>query len=169
MRDNIKGFTLLEVLITIGLLSLVLGYIMVFFGNEIRLYYSKDNDIELKQDARIALDRIALKLRSRNGLTFQAGSDSGMIYEESAVIINTTKYDPSGEINYDFDKRQINEYRDSANYKLVGNIEDFRIEQVDVSDTQKLINIIIETKNSRTDTVKEYRTSVRLDALNSFE
>lgn len=166
MKRN-KGFTLLEVMITVAILSIVMAAFMTFFGNEIRVYFSKDNEIELKQDARIALDRITTKIRSNNGLSFRDGPSSGIIYKNDVIpLIDTTK-DPNlristAEINFDYNETLgYGEIKDGSGNKIVGNIKDFKLEK-DPELGDKLIKITISCINDKTSEAKEYSTSVRM-------
>ena len=157
MKDNIKGFTLLELMITIGILSIVLGNFTLYFSSQIRFYFYRDNDIELKQDARIALDRIVSKVRSKDNLAFGVGSSGeGIIYEGPEIVINTVKNEHSGEIYYDYDNNAI---RDSEGNKISGNIKDFKLEK---DPALSLIKITILCGNSRATSDREYSTAVRM-------
>lgn len=161
MKDNVKGFTFLELMVTIGILGLVLSYIMVYFSNEIRLYYSKGNDIELKQDGRIAMDRIVSKIRMKTDLSFGPGSDgTGIVYEGPQILINTTKNDPAGEINFEFNNAKgYGEIKDSFGNRIAGNIKDFTIEK---DSELELIRITIWCGNNKSTTVRQYSTEIRL-------
>lgn len=163
MRSTIKGFTLVELMITIGILSLIFGYFMIYYYNEIRLYHSKDTDIELKQDARIAIDKIVSKIRSNYGLTYAPGPDgTGIIYKGTQIIINTTKNDPNGEINFWFDNAKgYGEIRNETGQKIVGNIKDFKLEKQDIGNGT-LIKIIVSVGKNNTSTLKQFSTAVRL-------
>jgi len=164
MRKNCKGFTLLEVMVTIGIFSLVIGYFMIYYTHEIKQYYSKENEIELKQDARIALDRVVTKIRSNVGLSLEAEADGTVqkiINEDDVVIINTEQNGTNGEINFSYDSAKgYGELRDASGNKIVGNINEFSI-KVDPDNNQILI-IRIACKNAKSDKKKEYTTAVRL-------
>lgn len=164
MKKCTRGFTLLEVVITLGILIFVMGYFSSYFSSEIRLYYAKDNQIELKQDARIALDRVMGKIRSENGLSFVPGPNgTGVIYKGSQIIINTTKNDLNGEINYSFEpEKGYGKISDAAGNKIVDNIQEFKLEKQDISGAGSLIKILISCKSNRLDDVKQYSTSVRM-------
>ena len=163
--NNNKGFTLLEVIVTIGILSIVLGYFTTFFSNEIRFYYSKDNDIEFKQDARIALDRIVTKIRSNNGLVFETDeNENGIISKEGVILINSVKNtDSNGEINfYCEDGAAYGELRDNDEKTIVNYVKAFALEKISVTLTDNLVKITITTGNEKADNDKTYSTVVRL-------
>lgn len=166
MKNNQKGFTLLELLVTIGMFSLVIGYFTLFFSNEIRVYYSKDNDIELKQDGRIAIDRLVSKIRSKNGLSFISRPDDTIekIYEGSNIVVNTEKNPPvdeMGEISFTFsDAKGYGELVDKEGNRIIGNISGFVITKRDIED-HSLVKIAISCKSGKTASVKEYTTAVR--------
>ncbi|MGE5328871.1 MAG: PilW family protein [Deltaproteobacteria bacterium] len=164
MGKNCKGFTLLEVMITIGIFSLVMGYFMVYYTHEIKQYYSKENELELKQDARIALDRVVTKIRSNSGLRLESEADktvNSIINEDDVVIINTVQNQANGEINFSYDSAKgYGELRDSGRNKIVGNISEFSIKIA--SDNDQILIIKIACKNGKSDKKKEYTTAVRL-------
>ena len=164
MKNNKKGFTLLELMVTISIFSLLLGYFSLFFSNEIKLYSSKDNDIELRQDARIAIDRIVSKIRSKNGLTFVTRPDETIsaIYEGSNIIINTTPNDFQGEINFAFDEAKgYGELKDKYGNKIVNNISNIVLTKEKIG-SNYLINVEISCKHKKTDEEKDYSTAVRM-------
>lgn len=163
MKNN-KGFTLLEVIITIGILSIVMGFFTTFFSNEIRLYFSKDNDIEFKQDARIALDRIVEKVRVNNGLSFAVDSNgNGIIYKGTNILVNSVPNDSNGEINFFInDGAPYGEIRDGGNNRIANYIKQYKLEKTTVTGSDVLIRIIITTGNEKPDNDKKYTTVVRL-------
>lgn len=166
MRNNIKGFTLMELMVTISIFSLLLGYFAIFFSNEIKLYSSKDNDIELRQDARIAVDRIVSKIRSKNGLTFAINPVDNTIsevYQGSEIIINTTPEDDShGEINFVLDSQKgYGELRDQNNNKIADNISGIILTSEKIG-SDYLISIEIRCKNKKNANEMVYKTAVRM-------
>lgn len=167
---NQKGFTLLEVIITLGILSMVMGYFFLYFSSEISLYYANDNEMELKQDARIALDRIVGKIRSNNGLVYVPGPEgSGVIYKGTDILINTTKNDSNGEINYYFDNdKTFGQIRNSTGKVIADNIKEFRLEKEEIPGTEGLIKIYIISGNNKTDETKNFSTSVRMYHLDGL-
>ncbi len=164
MKSNNRGFTLLEVMVTIGILGLVLGYFTSFYRNEINLYFSKDNDIELKQDARIAMDRIVSKIRMTENLSYEAGTDgTGVICQGAQVIVNTTRNEPVGDINYYYDSgKEVGEIRDASGNRIAGNVKDFRLDRIDIPGTDGLVEITISCGNNKSESVKTYSTAVRM-------
>lgn len=164
MGNSRNGFTLLEVIVTIGIFSLVIGYFMIYFTHEIKQYYSKENDIEIKQDARIALDRIVTKIRSNTGLMLETKADGTVVRiknQDDSVIINTSQADADGEINYYYDSSKNNgELRDINGNKIVGNIKEFLIKRD--NDNDQILIITISCGNQRSDENKTYSTAVRL-------
>lgn len=162
MKNSARGFTLLEVMVTIGIFGLVLSSFMVYYSNEIRQYYSKENTIELRQSARIALDRVATKIRSSVGLavtTDGEGNVSAIKDYEDNLIINTGS-SSGGEINYDSDKDEL---VDGSGNKIAGNITDFTITPNETN--AQLLAITIKVGNARAERTtgeKSYTTAVRL-------
>ena len=61
-----KGFTMLELLVSLGISSLVVGLILSYFTNDYRLYKSVRNDMELQFHANYILnfmtEKVILKL-----------------------------------------------------------------------------------------------------------
>jgi prepilin-type N-terminal cleavage/methylation domain-containing protein len=163
MKSN-KGFTLIEVIFTLGILSIVIGYFMLYFVKEISLFHMNDDDIRLNQDARIAVDRIVTKIRTNNGLTFQAGpSGTGMILKNENILINTAKNDAVGEINYYFDDTKgYGQIRNSDGNVIADNIKDFRLEYEALPNSPGLVKIIVVSGNNKTSTTNQYSTTIRI-------
>lgn len=165
-----RGFTLLEVIITLGILSIVFGYFMLYFSSEIRMYYTNDQEIELKQGTRIAIDRIVTKIRSNNDLSFVPGPEgTGVIYKGGNILINTTKNDVNGEINYYYDSTKgFGQIRNFSGRVISDNIKEFRLDKEDIPETEGLIKISIKSGNNKDDTTEEYSTSVRMYQLDGL-
>ncbi len=64
-----KGFTMLELLVSLGISSLVVGLILSFFTIDYRLYKSVRNDTELQFQANYILDFISEKVIDSSCMT----------------------------------------------------------------------------------------------------
>src|SRR5688500_8658433 len=63
LRRRGRGFTMIELLISLAVMSLAIGSVVHFFGNYKRMSYQQEQIIALQTNLRAASDRIASNLR----------------------------------------------------------------------------------------------------------
>jgi prepilin-type N-terminal cleavage/methylation domain-containing protein len=63
---NIKGFTLIELMVVVSILSFVIIGLVTFFGGGIRSWISGQNQLEAQREARMAVDRMVKEIREAN-------------------------------------------------------------------------------------------------------
>jgi prepilin-type N-terminal cleavage/methylation domain-containing protein len=91
------GFTLIEVLITLGILALVAGALMVMTNLLGHGKQATQNAAEATQAAQAALDMMAEELRSAGygaDLDFPGGGQPAIAYVDSAEVILAANYSP---------------------------------------------------------------------------
>ncbi|MCL4457190.1 MAG: prepilin-type N-terminal cleavage/methylation domain-containing protein [Nitrospirae bacterium] len=70
---NNKGFSLIELLISMAILGLILGGLAVLFSGNTKSYMSQSEIVEMQDSARLAMDFVARMLRSNSGSVTIAG------------------------------------------------------------------------------------------------
>ncbi len=131
---NNKGFTLVELLVALGILSMVLLPLTMTVTTGYRTFYVQEENIDVMQNGRFALDRITNKIRKANP-------------EDLEVSNNTLKVD-----NYTYYKQgtQLMEKINNTSNDIARYIETFFITKNDNSQGQiKSIDITIILKSQR--------------------
>jgi prepilin-type N-terminal cleavage/methylation domain-containing protein len=70
---NNKGFSLIELLVSMAILSLILGALAVLFSGSTKSYMSQSKTIEMQNSARLTMDFVARTIRSSSTVAI-AGS-----------------------------------------------------------------------------------------------
>jgi prepilin-type N-terminal cleavage/methylation domain-containing protein len=92
-----KGFTLAELLVGLAILGLVLASVATFHESGLRAYVSGSNRVEVQQNARVALERMAREIREAQALANQTPTrvtiqtdwnGNGVIGEPLAVAVD---------------------------------------------------------------------------------
>lgn len=95
------GFTLLEVMITIGIIAILMAAGSAVLNNDIKLFNEKERRYEAVQNARVAMSRIAEELRIRTLLVFENESIRG----DGTLILSEA--DTQAVIYFDSGNRQL--------------------------------------------------------------
>jgi prepilin-type N-terminal cleavage/methylation domain-containing protein len=94
MRDlkrvikNRNGFTLIELMVVVVILSLITIGVVTFFGGGIRSWIAGQNQLKAQRDARMALDRMVKEIREGN--LFGDTSNSTTIEVERSIVSKPT-------------------------------------------------------------------------------
>ncbi len=83
-RSNKRGFTLLEVSLTIGILAVITLSGAALIKSYIRLYNEREAGYEAFQNARLAMNRIVEELRKYTELTYADGGITGYRSKDSS-------------------------------------------------------------------------------------
>lgn len=81
---NRKGFTLIELMVVVAILSLITIGIVTFFGGGIRSWIAGQYQLKAQRDARMALDRMVKEIRE--GDKFKESSNNKKIIVEFNVL-----------------------------------------------------------------------------------
>ena len=90
MRDlkrvikNKKGFTLIELMVVVVILSMITIGMVTFFGGGIRSWIAGQNQLKAQRDARMALDRMVKGIRE--GDKFDKNSNNKKVIVEFNVL-----------------------------------------------------------------------------------
>lgn len=69
-----KGFTLAELLVAFAVLGLALASVVTIHESGVRAYLTGSNRVEVQQNARVALERMAREIREAQALTNQTAT-----------------------------------------------------------------------------------------------
>jgi prepilin-type N-terminal cleavage/methylation domain-containing protein len=83
-RKNNEGFTLAEVLVAFTILLILLGVLYLILHQGLKIYRHTEEKIDIQQNMRIGLDRIARDFRYSRGLVEKSGSVS--LNEENLLL-----------------------------------------------------------------------------------
>jgi prepilin-type N-terminal cleavage/methylation domain-containing protein len=70
--NNKKGFSLIELMVTLALLSIMIIGLVTFFGGGIRSWITGNNQLRSQREARMAMDRMVKEMRSGESVTFNS-------------------------------------------------------------------------------------------------
>lgn len=95
---NSKGYTLIELLLYIGIISILLGSTTLFFGAIIEARVKNQSISEVEQQGELAMDHIAQAIRNATSITSPAaGASAGsLILAMPTASINPTTFGMSG-------------------------------------------------------------------------
>lgn len=74
--SNKKGFSLIELMVVVVVLSLVILGLVVFFTGGARSWISGQNQLSAQRNARQAMDRMVREIREGNGFTIGTDNES---------------------------------------------------------------------------------------------
>lgn len=103
MRDlkfYFKGFSLVELLVSLVILSIVLGFIFSILHSGKTTWETADTVIEVQQQARQALDFMVKELRQSSDSVISGVPDDGSNYTSVSFSIPTQWNDTAGQIDW---------------------------------------------------------------------
>lgn len=68
-RLNFSGFTLIELMVVVAILTFIILGLVTFFSGGARSWISGQNQLQAQREARIAVDRMSKELRGANKVT----------------------------------------------------------------------------------------------------
>lgn len=91
IRDE-SGFTLVEVLVTIMLMTMVMFALYAMFDMSLRVYGVGNDTVETNENARVALDRMEREIRSawHSGSACDASSATGFLVDSGSSPTSIT-------------------------------------------------------------------------------
>jgi type IV pilus assembly protein PilW len=114
---NIEGFTLVELLVSMGLGMVILAAVTTTFMSQTKIYNAQEQANEMQQNARGVLDIITRELKMA-GYKPNAGTFNGVTYSTTQLMVQAD-LDSSGAISTDSTaNEQITYAYDSANQRI---------------------------------------------------
>ena len=160
MKSN-KGFTLIEVMIVIGLIGTMLLAMSGILNDNIIRFVQNTNYYKYKLDGRYAMTKVVNEVKKNYNTSF----DSGKVLASNAdILVNSNKNDLTGNIYfyYEPDKYGIadgyGELRGQGDSVLARNIKDFTIESINAD----LIKVTIKSGKENNKRIFQLTTYVWL-------
>lgn len=97
-RNNLKGFSLIELMIVVVILSLIVLGLVTFFTGGARSWISGQSQITAQRNARQAMDYMVREIREGSSYTIGTGKDSITVSYPSSLGKNSVTYQLSGNI-----------------------------------------------------------------------
>ncbi len=95
MRNNEKGFTLIEIIATLALIAVLGTIAALFMGNVLTAYTTVKNNSAAALKAQMALNRISLELKDMSSL-YSLTNNASITYENPLGDNRTIKFAGSG-------------------------------------------------------------------------
>ena len=87
---NQKGFSLIEMMVALGILSLIIIGLVTFFSGGTRAWVTGQYQLEAQRNARLSMDRMVKEIREGKNIT--SGS-------EISIIVSVPHFDVNGNID----------------------------------------------------------------------
>jgi len=97
-RNNLKGFSLIELMVVVVVLSLIVLGLVTFFTGGARSWISGQSQLSAQRNARQAMDFMVREIREGRSYTIGGGNDSITIDYPSSFGKNAVTYKLSGNI-----------------------------------------------------------------------
>ena len=91
--ENQKGFSLIEMMVALGILSLIIIGLVTFFSGGTRAWVTGQYQLEAQRNARLSMDRMVKEIREGKNIT--SGS-------ETSITVLIPHFDVDGDIDYDY-------------------------------------------------------------------
>ncbi|MFW5872608.1 MAG: PulJ/GspJ family protein [bacterium] len=157
---NVKGFTLIEMMVTVAVLSIIILGLVAFFSGGMRSWVSGQNQLKAQREARQAMDQMVREIRE--GESIASGSD-----ENSVTIKYPEKFNKSP-VTFSLSGGNTLSKNGSS---LIENIQRFEVEysDTDMSKVSKIFILLeIDVDNDeRTDITLQSEVNLRNFGLDS--
>ena len=146
--DNNKGFSLVEIMIVIFILSLILSALFLTLSTAKNTWENSETYIELNQELRKVKESLLTDIRQADALTIDFSADDQIDFKIFVnVDINTTE-PQSANISYIRDNNdQLTRYEDEENRTVANNItaltindDDFPLHRVSITAGKQSLN-----------------------------
>lgn len=79
MRQDNRGFTLVELIIAMTISVLILGAATIFISSSLRSYTTASNTIDLQMESQIAVEQLSTWIMEGNAIYYGNGTDTGIL------------------------------------------------------------------------------------------
>jgi prepilin-type N-terminal cleavage/methylation domain-containing protein len=126
LRNDAKGFTLIEIIIVMVILSIVSAISIQFLVDSLKIYTMTVNQKTLFDEGKLALERICRDIRdSRSIIRPNAGSSGSMI---RITRTNATALDGAGaDVRYRLNGNTLERWRPPNAYSIASNVSAFTV------------------------------------------
>ena len=76
IKINRKGFSLIEMMVALGILSIIIIGLVTFFSGGTRAWVTGQYQLEAQRNARLSMDRMVREIREANYIEFSSTSSS---------------------------------------------------------------------------------------------
>jgi len=151
MKKN-RGYTLVEVVIAVGLMSMLVALLSQWYLQCYKLYTHFQCSIEANQNGRLALQLLVSNIRKQKSLKFVFDSDGKIIsildeYNKNIIDLRNDLIvgQSRGQIYYDRNTRELRSNKNGENTTLAWGVKEIEIRRND----QNILNISIRTIDKR--------------------
>lgn len=141
-----RGVTLIELLVSLGIMSIILVMVMSFFSYTVKSYKYDDTQWQIQQDARRAVQQITKDVR-------QAQSISVSVDQKQLTLTQSG----SGTISFYISNSKLYREVNSAKNPVIENAKDILFTWDDID---KVLSMELVTKKSKAD--NEFKISTKL-------
>jgi len=99
--ENKKGFSLIEMMVALGILSLIIIGLVTFFSGGTRAWVTGQYQLEAQRNARYAIDRMVIEIREGKNIISGSGGDTIVVSIPAlgSELAYDVTYDLSGNTN----------------------------------------------------------------------
>lgn len=126
-KNNIKGFTLVELLVVLGLGSIILTMVFSFFMNNLKSFDRSEDELDLQYNSQYAMDYITEIANQAKGISYIESIDyTNMTASNEAVSINQITFvveysdESTGNVSFSIDSSQ-NQLNSSDSVNSIAN------------------------------------------------
>lgn len=143
-----RGFTLLEVMLTVAIIAIVAASAGALLKNNIKLFNQKDTELEAAQNARVVMAKVVELIRGQDSLTIsQTGGAVGTVRGGAGQLLVSLSPPAGGEaceLYYDSAAGQAKKIAGGSEYLIAEQITEFKMTE---TGSGKLIKIEISTQD----------------------
>jgi len=131
IKINRKGFSLIEMMVALGILSLIIIGLVTFFSGGTRAWVTGQYQLEAQRNARLAMDRMVREIREGKSIS----SDSNVTKAKVNYLTSFGKNPVTYQLNGTTIEREVN----SAYNQVIDNVQSLAFKYLDSSDTEVVL------------------------------
>ena len=133
---NQKGFSLIELMVVVVILSLIILGLVTFFTGGVRSWITGQNQLSAQRNARQAIDQMVREIREGNNFTIGPGNNSVTISYLSSFAKNPVTFKLSGTVI----EREVN----SVSSPMINNVKTLSFASIDASKVHILLEVDVD-------------------------